>query len=628
MPTVVLLWVWFCAYLNCVGWVLSAVHELNARGYAVALLIWFIALCVWRKRTSGQFLPRVRWRQFCCRFRRPMPMLFLIVAGLAFLGGALHPPNNFDALTYRLPRMLNWLAAGKWDWISTINQRMNFSTPGWEWAAMPLLLLLRSDRALFLPNVLSFLLMPGLLFSIFRQLGVARRVAWMWMWVLPLGYGYATQAGSIENDLAGVVFCLASLHYGLRARRSGRVEDIWLAGLSAALMTVNKLSNLPLLLPCLIAVWPALGQLRLRWAGSIGVAGCAVLASAAPIVVLNQVHTGCWYGDPQNSYRLEPQSPTGALLGNSVLLFQQSFMPPVLPGARAVDKWLNANMPGSWRLALEEKFPRYYLTHLNELPQEEISGLGLGITLLLLIAIGAAARGFGRTGAKRRPVLLMPLVGWGAWLSLLVYLLEMGSEATARLLLPYYPLVILPVLLLPVQGRLLHFRSWRILVLCLSLSVVPAIILSPSRPLWPALSASTWLARHYPDSHGVRRFVQVYSTYAQRNDELAPLRTLIPDEVRTIGFVAGLNDTDYSLWRPFFLRRVEYLRDGIHASLQVPGDIDWLVVKGNVWPEVSDLPLEEWATQHRAKIVASVPIVTFASGGPETWSLLHIGDVH
>ena len=51
MPTVVLLWVWACAYLNCAGWVLSAIHELNARGYAVVLLIGFVALCVWRKRT-------------------------------------------------------------------------------------------------------------------------------------------------------------------------------------------------------------------------------------------------------------------------------------------------------------------------------------------------------------------------------------------------------------------------------------------------------------------------------------------------------------------------------------------------------------------------------------------------
>jgi dolichyl-phosphate-mannose--protein O-mannosyl transferase len=176
--------------------------------------------------------------------------------------------------------------------------------------------------------------MPGLLFSVFRQLGVARMVAWTWMWVLPLAYGYATQAGSIGNDFTGAVFCLMSVHCGLRARRSGRVSDIWLAGLAAALMTGVKLSNLPLLLPCLVAVWPALGQLRKNLAGSVAVAGIAVLVSAAPTIVLNQAHTGSWNGDPQNLSQIQAKSPGAALLGNGLLLLQQSFMPPVLPGRK------------------------------------------------------------------------------------------------------------------------------------------------------------------------------------------------------------------------------------------------------------------------------------------------------
>ena len=208
---------------------------------------------------------RIHWPKLRRRFRRPLPAIFLLVAVLIFLGGALHAPNNYDALTYRLPRMLNWLAAGHWFWIPTINDRMNYSTTAWEWMAMPFFALLRSDRGLFLINALGFLLMPGLLFSVFRQAGRgAASVAWTWMWVLPLAYGCATQAGSLGNDFTGLLFCLASVHFGLRARRSGRVSDLWLAGLAAALMTGVKLSNLPLLLPCLVAVWPALGLLRTK----------------------------------------------------------------------------------------------------------------------------------------------------------------------------------------------------------------------------------------------------------------------------------------------------------------------------------------------------------------------------
>lgn len=105
------------------------------------------------------------------------------------------------------------------------------------------------------------------------------------------------QAGSIENDLTGGLFCLMAVHFGLRARRSNRVADVWLAGLAAALMTAAKLSNLPLLLPCLLAVWPALGRLRQQWLTGLGVTAVCVLISSAPTVALNQIHTGCWNGD-------------------------------------------------------------------------------------------------------------------------------------------------------------------------------------------------------------------------------------------------------------------------------------------------------------------------------------------
>ena len=624
MPAAIAIWIWCCAYLTLAGWALSALHELNAAGYIIALLIGFAALLAWRKKTSEIFPPRVHWPKIRRRFRRPLPAIFLLVVVLIFLGGALHAPNNYDALTYRLPRMLNWLAAGRWFWIPTVNDRLNYSTTAWEWMAMPLLALLRSDRSLFLINALGFLLMPGLLFSIFRQAGAACKVAWTWMWILPLAYGYATQAGSLGNDFTGAVFCLMSIHCGLRARHSGRVSDIWLAGLAAALMTGVKLSNLPLLLPCLVAVWPALAQLRKNLAGSMAVAGIAVLVSAAPTVALNQAHTGCWNGDPHNLSGIQAKNPGAAFLGNSLLLLQQSLMPPVLPAAQKAGVWLNRQLPDSWRHLLAEGFPRYSGNHLNELPQEEAAALGLGITLLLLAAIAAAVCGLGRAGSNRGMMTAMSPVGLAAWVSALFFMLKMGSEADARLMLPYYSLAIIPILLLPAQNRLLQFRAWRILIILAALSVLPALVLSPARPLWPAQKISERLARQHPDNPALQRLAAVYSAYALRNDALAPLRARLPDSARNIGFVAGLDDSDYSLWRPFGWRKVESLRDDSHPSVQLPGDVEWIVVKQAVWPEACPVPLETWAAENQAKIVLTIPIVELVSSGPETWCLLHV----
>src|SRR5260370_26600698 len=149
----VALWILFCAYCNLAGWVLSALHQLNAMGYVAAFLP-AAALLPWlRKRffpARGHSCPQLRasgkqgndsgprhplevaadrnvraplsrraghhWRKLKQRFARPFPLAFLALALLAILGGALHAPNNYDALAYLTPRVLHWLAGGRWHW--------------------------------------------------------------------------------------------------------------------------------------------------------------------------------------------------------------------------------------------------------------------------------------------------------------------------------------------------------------------------------------------------------------------------------------------------------------------------------------------------------------------------------
>jgi len=219
----------------------------------------------------------------------------------------------------------------------------------------------------------------------------------------------------------------------------------------------------------------------------------------------------------------------------------------------------------------------------------------------------------------------MSPVGLAAWVSALFFMLKMGSEADARLMLPYYPLVIIPILLLPAQNHILSFCGWRVLILLAALSVLPAVILSPARPLWPAQKISERLARQHPDSPTLQRLATVYSAYAHRNDALAPLRAGLPGGVLRIGFLAGGNDTDYSLWRPFGLRQVEYLQIGADQSIHVPDDVEWIVVKRAAWQQAGNVPLETWAAQHHARIILSVSVVTLVAWGEETWCLLHIG---
>jgi hypothetical protein len=47
MTNAIAIWIWLCAYLNCAGWFLSAIQELNATGYAIVLAIGIAALWIW-----------------------------------------------------------------------------------------------------------------------------------------------------------------------------------------------------------------------------------------------------------------------------------------------------------------------------------------------------------------------------------------------------------------------------------------------------------------------------------------------------------------------------------------------------------------------------------------------------
>ncbi|MGH7975779.1 MAG: hypothetical protein ACREC8_03860 [Limisphaerales bacterium] len=267
MPTAVAIWVWFCAYLNCAGWVLSAIHQLNPRGYAVTLLIWLAALAVWKIKTPPFILSRPLrgvFGKWLHRFRRPFPLAFLILTTMAFLGGAIYPPTNYDALAYRLPRILHWLAAGQWHWIHTIFDRVNDRSCGIEWVSAPFIAVFKTDRFLFLINIVSFLFLPGLVFSVFIQLGVRRRVAWRWMWIVPTGYCLLLQAGSIGNDLFGATFALAAVDFALRTKNSRSAGDFFTSILAAAMMTSAKTGNLPLLLPWAIAILPSWKMIFVR----------------------------------------------------------------------------------------------------------------------------------------------------------------------------------------------------------------------------------------------------------------------------------------------------------------------------------------------------------------------------
>ena len=361
-----------------------------------------------------------------------------------------------------------------------------------------------------------------------------------------------------------------------------------------------------------------MGLLKKRPVGSLIVALICVVVSFLPLAWQNAKHTGDWAGDPFNKSGMKLANPYLGLVGNGLEMVCQNMVPPVMPAAKLwnakAHEWLRCPQ----RQSLVRGFPCIRLD-CEELQQEEAAGLGMGICVLLMISSIAGLRS--SPPEFRHPARkLGSLICLGGWVALAVYMAKMGSESAARLVLPYYPLLIVSVLLLPGSAILARRRWWKILAFLAAFSVLPSLILTPSRPLWPALSVSEKLCKALPGNPLAARMHMVYSTYHNRNDGLAPLRSYFTDEDKIVGFL-GADDSEVALWRPFGVRRVvDIPRTGIPLSLK---NCAWrMVARVEAFPLTHGQPMESWIATNGGRIVAREWIATKASQGPQQWCIL------
>lgn len=615
-------WVLICTLLNAAGWILSALGQLNFLGYSVVLVLSGAATGWWWCRAQPQF--RIGFRR--CRFRRVFPLAFAVVAALAILGGVLHAPSNYDGLAYRTPRVLHWLAAGHWHWVYSDFPRLNPRPCGWEWVTSPLILFTGTDRLLFLINAVSFLLLPSLTFSLLTRLGVRSRVAWHWMWLFPTGYTYLLQAGSIGNDLFGSVLGMAALDFALRARRNRRLGDVWLATLAVALATASKASNLPLGLPWLIAVWPALGVLRSRWGSSALVGLLAVLVSLVPTALLNIKYCGDWSGQAVENAAYGGV-PVLRLAVNSVGFTFQNFCPPIFPFSNLWNAWVQKVLPP----ALSVQIQRYFESgpagfKLGEMQIEEGAGLGFGICVLLLVTVICLGRGAFRLSsrnAQRQPFTRPWLVCLGGWVAVLVLMAQCGVSGGVRYLGPYNLLLIAPFMLGSAHSHLIRRTWWRAGAGTVFAMAGLLLAANPARPLWPA----TWILRAAgaeKSGNGIgHRAWTVYSVYAQRADAFAPVRAILPAQANPLGFIS-FDDPETSLWRPFGSRRILHIPQAESAAEMRARGIKYVLASSVTLTNNWRSSLDVWLRHANGEVVTRLPLELRAGDGPKEWYLIKL----
>jgi hypothetical protein len=608
MLNLVRAWIVLSAALCAGGWTFSMFRRLDAIAYGLLLALLFAAALLWAQRSFRAVPVRMRLERIQQkvrrRFRRTLPLSFFVLACAVVLGGLLYPPVQADALQYRTPRVMYWLAAGQWHWIHAWDLRLNVISCGFEWLTAPLLLFTRTDRWLFIINALSYLMLPGLVFGVFRQLSVRPRVAWAWMWILPSGWVYAMQGGGVSNDHFSAVYSLASVYFALRARETNRLGDLWISLLACVLVTGTKQTNVPLALLWFIAAWPSLRLFIIHPLASLGVAILAALASGLPMAYLDLIHTGTWTGWPKGQ-DLQPESPFWGIVGNAYVLIAHNFMPPVFP--------LTAQYNEIRNQFLQTEFGSHFTSFeqfgaVTRAVAEQTTALGLCVCLLALVSVVAAwriRRGCQHSEVRQSICSVPRLLRIVPWLLLVLFMAKVGSWNAPRYLAPYYPFLFPSLLVSAGHSRLVRTRWWNRAAILGMLVTISLIVLSRQRPLLPVDTVTAHFQKHYPHSNFIRKVRNAYSFRQGLRTGLEPLLNHLPSGERTIGYAARMGGSDIQLDSPLGSRRV--LRVKIEDS---PEDLRRLGIR-YVFVERdalkgAGLTIEEWARRFNAEILGTV----------------------
>lgn len=628
-------WILFSTWLVATGWILSVFHELNQTGYLICFVLAALPLLFWCQKNCRHFPERCSRAilKLFRRLKRPAPLLFFIVVLLNLVGGIVTRPDNWDTNAYRIPRVLHWLGSDGWHWIHTADSRMNIAGCNFEWMCAPLILFLKTDRWLFFINFISYCLLPGLIFSLLRRLRVNSRVAWWWMWILSFGWCYVQQACSTINDSFAVIYAIAAVALALNAGRTGKIGDLWLSVLSVGLLTGVKQTNLPLVLPWLIAAWPA----RRLWLKRPAVSGLVIflglLVSAATISYLNWKYAGTWSGFPKDSaeqnlgwgQQQQLTSPVWGLLGNLFCLPVQNCLPPFFPWApawnAAMDHFLTTPLGGHF--AQFESF-----AHLDRSATQANVGIGLGVVFTALISIWAAHRCCGSASmlAAAPPHngsgWWLRLLWIAPWLSLIAFMAKVGTYQNARQAAPYYVLLFPLILTAVGHAPLVRRWWWRCLALAVMACTLAHLTFTRGREFLPTATALR-LAQEHPKN----KFLSVFRDYFASRASLEAQRHFLDKNglagEAIVGYATICGASEPALWMPFGSHRVERVlpADGL-AQLENE-NIHYVVVE-DLALKAAGQTIGQWAAQYQGHLVGQLAVTRNPGTPPGHLYLVHL----
>jgi hypothetical protein len=251
--------------------VLSIFGAVSRLGYVIGSAgLLLVAAGVWQLK--GRSLPDLRRPRLGPLRAHPQ----LVALGAVVLGGIAYqaflvvaaPPNNYDSLTYHLPRVVAWLQQGHIGYFDAATQRANAFPGAAELGILYTVALLGRDTLAALPQLMAELAVLVCVFGTARRLGFGRPAALFAALLTATLSEIALQSVTTQNDLVVASFVAAAVYFVL-------ADELPLAGLAVGLAVGTKLTGLlalPLVVVLALAVVP---RRRLAVLAASAVAGFA-----------------------------------------------------------------------------------------------------------------------------------------------------------------------------------------------------------------------------------------------------------------------------------------------------------------------------------------------------------------
>jgi hypothetical protein len=556
--------------------VLGALHSFRRWPLAFAWALCALAALVLVARRGRRNDPPAT-RPGLERFETGLLASLGLLAAAVALTAIAAAPNNWDSLTYHLPRALHWVEDASLAHYPTNVIRQLSLAPAAEIALAQGLLLTGSLRLSALVQTLAWLGCVVGASLLARDLGAGRRgelFAAVFAGTLPMA---VLQASSTQNDLVVGLWLLAFVHFSFRAVQREAGAAIWLAaggslGLALATKATAFLYAAPFVLWILSTFWR---RRRAPWRN--------VLAASVVVVLLN---AGPW---------LRNLSLFGSPLGGEHGAVNAAATPAIVLSNLARTAALELTAPSTaWNQVLEGAVRGLHAA-LGIGPEDSrstwkgaefrvparLSGAGsadadealfamlhedqAGNPLHLLIALGAAAIVLSRADLRRRPGLLALLTGVAGGLLLFCAVLK-WQPWNARLVLPLF------LLAAPVAGATSGaVRSGK------CVAEAGAVLLVASLP-WALLNATRPLVG--PESVlAAPRFAQLFVGRPALEPPLAEAaRAVAASGCRRIGLEIRPDDPEYLVWasleeagvRPERIEHVNVTNSSVELSRRPP----------------------------------------------------------